>query len=922
MTGETIAHYKLTEKIGAGGMGDVYRATDLKLHRDVAVKLISPAFARDPERMARFEREALVLASLTHGAIAAVYGIEEYKGSKAIVMELVEGEDLSDRLKRGPLPLDEVLRTGIQIAEALEAAHDRGVIHRDLKPGNIKLLESGRVKLLDFGLAKALEESGPAHLAKGDAATLSVANTRAGVVLGTAAYMSPEQATGAPADKRSDVWSFGVVLFEMLTGKRLFDGQTTSHVLADVIRAEIDFARLPENTPAEFRTILERTLERDARRRLRDIHDARIVLERLLERGTGPHSAVRSGPATVVATQTAVSERAAPMRNAAALAIGGVIVGALLTAAFFWMRPAETDTRQLRLTARLAEAPFGNAPGPAFDLSADGTQIASIVDVGSDRRIQIRRLNELDSTTLLEVGADTQQRPYNLFFSPDGAWLGYALPGELRKVPTTGGTPLTICKVSRSRGASWGADGTIVLAPSPESGLMRVSAAGGEPQPLTTLNADAKEITHRWPQILPGGKAVLFTSHTAQNSFDEASIEVVRLDSGERHVVQKGGSYGRYVPSGHLVYVADGNLLAVPFDLGRLAVTGPAAPVVQSLTANRDHGFAQFAFAQSGLMLYLQGNRNPEFPTHSIVLVDRSGQSATLLDEPGTYAHPRISPDGRKLSLTVYKNRNWDIWVYDMERRVSTRLTFDDLIETEQVWSPDGRELLYTAEQTTGPKLLLRKAADGSGAPITVWTGEEVLWAQTWAPDGASLGVTASNAGTNLDIGILSLAGQKPELKWMLNSRFAESEPAISPDGRWVAYTSTESGASEIYIRRYPSGSGRWQVSNGGGGFARWSANGRELFYRTRDGVMVADIEAAGETLRTSTPRTLFKGTFAGGPDGMQIGSYVFADFDVMPNGRQFVMFPKPVDTQTAATGMLTVVLNWFDDLRRATRTQ
>ena len=912
MIGHTIAHYTLKDKIGAGGMGEVYRATDSKLHRDVAIKVIPEEFARDPERMARFEREAQVLASLTHGGIAAVYGIEESNGHRALVMELVEGEDLSARLKRGPLPQEEALRTAIHIAEALEAAHDRGVIHRDLKPANIKVLPSGGVKLLDFGLAKALDESSSSPSGPGEAATLSLAATRAGLVLGTAAYMSPEQATGSPADRRSDVWSFGVVLFEMLTGQRLFDGQTTSHVLADVIRAEIDFERLPAGAPPELRTLLERALERDPRRRLRDIHDARLTLERLVERGTGTHSALRSG------ALPAIPSAPARPRNVVAWALGVVALAAIAAAVAAWQRPATPAAPQLRVAARLAEIPFyETGVGPNFDLSPDGSQIAMVVNAtASDPpKLVLRRLHELDSTTLVDAGsaATPQQRPYAPFFSPDGAWVGYALPGELKKVPSAGGTSLTICKVDRSRGASWGADGTIVLAPSANSGLFKVSAAGGEPQPLTTLNAEAKEFTHRWPQILPGGREVLFTSHTSNADFGDAVLEIVRLDTGARTVVHRGGSYGRYVPSGHIVYVQQGTLFAAPFDLGRMQIAGPPAPAVQNVIETTA-GAAHFTFANSGLLAYRQ--RAIDIQVHPIVWVDRAGRPTPLLEEHGTYATPRLSPDGKRLSLTVLKNRNWDIWVYDLERTVATRLTFEDVPETEQVWSPDGRDLVYAAEEANNAHTLYRKRSDGSGAPTPLLTSNDGLWPQSWSPDGRSIAVTAG--ANNNDIGIVTLTGDKGEITWILNSRFSESDPSFSPDGRWLAYTSNESGQVEVYIRQFPSGSGRWQVSHGGGGFPRWSRNGREIVYRTADGLAAASIDAQGDSLRTGTPQRLFTGSFVGGVTGLATGGYVFADFEPAADGSRFVMFPKPPDTQTVIGGVLTLVTNWFGDLRPA----
>jgi serine/threonine-protein kinase len=492
--------------------------------------------------------------------------------------------------------------------------------------------------------------------------------------------------------------------------------------------------------------------------------------------------------------------------------------------------------------------------------------------------------------------------------------VGYALSGELRKIPATGGTPLRICTVSRSRGATWGEDGTIVLAPTPASGLMRVSAAGGEPTPLTTLNAEAREASHRWPQFLPGGKAVLFTSHiAAQGGFDAAKIEVVTLATGERRVVHTGGSYARYVPSGHIVYVHNNTLLAVPFDLGDLAVTGPAVPVVQNLAANAGEGAGQFAFGASGLLLYLQGV--PELPTHSIAWVDRSGSLTTLVAEPGTYANPRLSPDGTRLALTVYRNRNWDIWVYDLERKVSTRITFDEASETEQVWSPDGRELFYTSESADFPGFF-RKAADGSGAPTLVAKLPDAMWAQALSPDGRLLALTSSTS----DIGTLDVTAPDPKPVWLLNSRFAEVDPTISPDGRWFAYTSGESGRAEIYIREFPAGQGRWQVSTAGGGYARWSPRGDEVFYRTTEGIMAAPVERTASGIRPGTPKLVVRGNFMGGPRGIELGAAVFSDYDVSADGQRFVMFPKPPELLSAATGIVTIVTNWFDDLRRATR--
>ena len=907
VVGQTLAHYQITRKIGAGGMGEVYRATDQRLHRDVAIKVIAGEYARDPERMARFEREAQVLASLSHRSIAAVYGLEEAGASRALVMELVEGEDLSERLRRGPMPVVEAVSAAAKIAEALEAAHEHDVIHRDLKPANIKLLPSGEVKLLDFGLAKALEDAtAPRHA---DTATISLAATRAGIILGTAAYMSPEQATGGVVDKRSDVWSFGVVLFEMLTGRRLFEGETTSHTIAEVIRAEIDFARLPADTPSALRGLLERCLERDPRRRLRDIREARLALERIAERGPATTS---SGPVVAIAS---TPSRPAGYRTWAGWAAAGALAGALVAGlgVWAWARHSARPHVALKFDARVTGVPLFAELGPAFALSADGSRVAFVTGINAGQQLHVRRLDQLDSAAFVE-GGTAEAGPYHPFFSPDGAWVGYVTPGELKKIPVAGGTPLTICQVNRSRGAAWTSDGRIVLAPGGNTGLTIVSETGGTPQPLTTLDASKKEATHRWPQALPDGRSVLFTSHTqTSGGFDQASLEVVDLESGARKVVVTNATFGHYVPTGHLVYLNRGTLFAVPFDLGGLEVTGNPAPVVQNLTTSPAEGSAQFAFSSTGILAYQRGGIIvPEYP---IVLVDRQGRVSPLVSEPGAYASPRLSPDGRRLSLTVLKDGNFDIWVYDIERHVMTRLTFGEESDTEQIWSPDGSELIFGSQRGNTPTALYRKRSDGAGEESLVAPTDNDVWPTTWSRDGRFVGVSGNRA--TFDVGVLDLNGGG-KFAWPVATPFQETDPAFSTDGRWVAYTSNESGQQQVYIRPYPSGSGRWQVSDAGGGFPRWSRDGRELFYRVNGGVMSVSVEAVGDGVQTGKPTLLFRGDFRGGADGLGITSNVFADYDVAPDGRSFVLFPMSGGTGSDRAGLVTFVSNWFDEIRRA----
>jgi len=899
MKGQTIEHYKISEKIGQGGMGEVYRATDTKLNREVAIKVLPARLAEDPDRMARFSREAQVLASLNHPNIAAIHGLEESGGRRALVMELVEGETLAERIQRGPIPLEEALHIAKQIAEALEDAHEHGFIHRDLKPANVKITPNGTVKVLDFGLAKALEGEARSGSSPdlSQSPTLSAAATAAGVILGTAAYMSPEQARGQRVDRRADIWSFGVVLYEMLTGKSVYTGETVSDVLAKVLERQPDWGSLPKETPPSIQRLLRRCFEKNVRQRLQSMGDARITIEQYL--------ANPAGETTMVSAVAAVPAKPVWLR-AIPWALFGV---AALAAGILASLPGPAPETPLRLSMEVADKPIWTGLGSSVVFSPDGTRLVYIVGDDNVRDVRIRSLDQLDGATL----ATTTPPPYQPFFSPDGQWVGYVTSGVMQKVPLSGGTPMTLCAVDRSRGASWGEDDMIVFAPNPNSGLFRVSAAGGEPEPLTTLDEAAGEATHRWPQVLPGGKAVLFTSHTQQaGGFNNATIEVVVLATGERKVLRRGGSYGRYVPSGHLVYVNQSTLFAVPFDLGTLEVTGSPAPVVQQVSWDVAHGGAQFAFSDTGRLAYVGGDATlPEYP---VVWVDANGDKAPLWEERGSYGNPRLSPDGTRLSLTVLRDGNWDIWVYDLERGVSTRLTFDEASDTEQIWSPDGEYLAFSSDMN-GADNLYRKRADGSGEMERLTESPTSEWATSWSPDGRF--ITYIKSDNAFDLWVVPLEGErKPEV--FLSTPFREANADFSPNGRWMAYASGESGRSEVYVRPFPPGGGKWQVSDGGGGFPRWSRDGGQLFYRTDEGLMVASVETAGDTFRAGKPRPLFEGAFLGGIGGVGLAGNSFADYDVAPDGRRFVMFPAPEDSGQRDHPHVTLVTHWFDDLRRS----
>jgi serine/threonine-protein kinase len=896
MIGDNLSHFAITGKLGEGGMGEVYRAQDTKLGREVALKVLPETFARDAERMARFQREAQVLASLNHQHIAAIHGLDEDNGQKFLVLELVEGETLEDLIGRGPVPVDETLSLALQIARALEAAHAKGIIHRDLKPANVKLTANGQIKVLDFGLAKALVgETGSSDSGSDleESPTLTAAMTAAGVLLGTAAYMSPEQARGKAADRRADVWAFGVLLLEMLTGLKTFPGDTATDVLGGIVHKEPEWEQLPNDTPAPIRSLLERCLRKDRSRRLHDIADVRIIIEDYL---ADPTAAVE----TTVATSDRPWWKAALPWAAAAVAI--------VAATTMGLRQGGSEPEKpLRLEVELANEALFVPLGAAAVMSPDGGKLVFVTGDDSGREMRLRALDQLHDTQLT-TGASTDG-PYHPFFSPDGEWLGFVTATDLKKIPITGGTPISLCKVNRSRGATWLEDNTIVIAASPDEGLSRVSASGGELQPLTTLDEAAGELTHRWPQALPGGKAVLFTSYSQTvGNFEDATIEVVDLETGKRKVVHRGGYYASFSPSGHLLYVNDGTLFAVPFDPKRLEVEGSPAPVVQDLAASSAEGGAQYSFSDSGTLAYASGEGAlPEYP---ILWVERDGRSATLWQEPGSYGQPSLAPDGSRLSLSVLRDQNLDVWVFDLEREVATRLTFDDGYDGDQLWSPDGKYLVFSSDRN-GELNLFRKRADGSGEAEQLTDSNKPLWASSWSSDGKLLaGMVVDNG---FDIWVMSLEdGGEPEP--FLATQFSEQFPVFSPNQRWIAYTSNESGRLEVYVRSYPAGGGKWQVSDGGGGQPQWSSDGRELFYRTDDGLMVADVGTDRETFRAGKPRPLFTGMFRGGFSGLGLGGYGFPDYTVSTDGQRFVMFPQEADQ--VRLGQITLVTRWFDELR------
>ena len=887
MVGTTISHYKVLEKIGEGGMGVVYRATDTKLNRDVALKILPEQFASDSQRMARFQREAEVLASLDHPNIGQIFGIEEAGQTKALVLQLIEGPTLAERIAQGPIPVEDALKIALQITEGLEAAHGKGVIHRDLKPANIKITPEGQVKILDFGLAKLFEEESPITDIS-QSPTLTAAATRAGVILGTAAYMSPEQASGAATDKRVDIWSFGVVLFEMLTGRQMFTGKTVSHILADVLRAEPDWNNLPAGLHPRLRMLLERCLEKEAKDRLSGISDARVDIQKALADPSG------------VLVQPTGDVVQAPRRRILPWVLAVVLSAVVGVAVWSVMSPAPPRLARFAIS----EAPnvsFITRSAPSVTISPDGTRI---VYVGPGSQLYVRAVDQLDAVALRGgVGI-------NPFISPDGNWVGFrdGSDNTLKKVSIHGGPPVVLSEgFGGIAGASWGADGTIIFGTYQPNGLFRVSAAGSEEREVLT-NLEEGESGHRWPEILPGGRIVLFTVEKGQGESNR-EIAALNLETGERKLLIPGGSNPHYAATGHIVYGLDGTLRAVPFDLDAVEVKGDPIPVLEGVVTQA-RGDAHFSLANDGTLVYVPETGGGVAEQLTFVWVDREGREEPVAAEPRVYQEFSLSPDGTKIAVRVIGPENQDVWIYDLVRDTQMRLTFDPAIEAFPIWTPDGQRVAFGGQGIS----LSWKAADGTGEVETLVESPSNQVPQAFSPDGTALVFWDRNSpGGGANLGMLSLEGERISTL-LLETEFDEQNAALSPDGRWMAYESNESGEFEVYVRPFPDVTGgRWQVSSGGGGWPLWSPNGRELFYTGSEGMMAVPIET--EPIFTQGTVNLL---FDLGPYWRPSGGAPWRRIDISPEGDRFLMLKEGSGSdETAAATSIIVVLNWFEELKR-----
>jgi predicted Ser/Thr protein kinase len=864
---QLIAHYRILSKLGEGGMGEVWRATDTKLGREVALKILPEAFATDVDRMARFEREAHVLASLNHPNIATIYGVED----RAIVMELVEGPTLADRIAEGPIGFDEAIAIARQMGDALEAAHEKGVVHRDLKPANVKVTPQGRVKVLDFGLAKAMTE----EVSTGNPSmspTMTMRATVAGVILGTAAYMSPEQARGKAVDKRADIWSFGVVLYEMFTGRMLFHGETVSDTLAAVLTREPEWDRVP----AKARRLLRKCLEKDPTVRLRDIGDA----WELLEDASAPALPQSKLPWTVAGVTLLI-------------AAGAVWFGWRAT------RPVERTLQPLvRLDVDLGrDVSLNLVAGPNVILSPNGTRLV----YESQHRLYTRRLDQPKAIEL--AGTEGAFSP---FFSPDGQWVAFFAQGKLKKVSVEAGSPISLCDANTgipTLSGSWGEDGNIIALLGLPGGLSRISSAGGgKPTPVT----EAQNEGHNWPQVLPGDKAVLFA---AGRRFGQRRIDVLSFADGRRKTVLPAGNFARYLRSGHLMYLNQGDLFAVPFDLKGLEVRGAPVQVVAGVANNAVYGSAQFDISLNGTMVYQRGRVDSGLVT--VHWLDAAGSTQALLAKPSGYQRPRLSPDGKRLALTIADETGPDVWVYEWQRETPTRLTLDGTSDGP-VWTPDGRYVVFSRHG--GSRGIYWMRSDGVGKPQLLVQTNDLSYPSSFTAGQKRLAYYERNSTSKFDLWTVSLESDSAGLRagkpeFFLQTPADERHQAFSPDGHWLAYSSDESGTFEVYVQAV-SDKRRWRISNSGGMYPMWSRDSRELFFRTEEHqIMVAAYAVKGDSFQPEKPRIWSEKRLA------NVGQA--ATYDVAADGKRIVAILPGVSAEQKADHHVIFLLNFFDELRR-----
>jgi serine/threonine-protein kinase len=890
--GTLVGCYEVVSMIGAGGMGEVYRARDTRLNRDVALKVLPELFTADPDRYARFTREAQTLAALNHPNIAHVHGLEESQaGVRALIMELVEGEDLSAVIARGPIPLADALAIARQIADALEAAHEHGIVHRDLKPANIKLRADGTVKVLDFGLAKAMDPVGQSSLDAMNSPTLTVRGTQMGIIVGTAAYMAPEQARGKAVDRRADIWAFGVVLFEMLTGAQAFKGDDTSEVLATVLKSEPDWRALPPDLPGSIKRLLRRCLEKDPRKRLSAIGDARLELD-------------ESDPAPgAIVDALGVSRRRSIGVNAA---LGLVVVAVLATVGVgrLWWRSGAGAGAAVIGTPHLSfMVPDGHEVGDAgrapLAVSPDGQRIVFVDDSLGQTQLYLRALADPRPKAL--AGTEGAHSP---FFSPDGEWIAFFAQEKIKKV-AVGGTSVQVVAegAPEPRGGAWARDGQIYFAPTNISGIWKVPAAGGTAVELTKLDRTHGEISHRWPSVLPDGQTLLFSIWTGPGP-DERQIVAQTLATGDRRVLVRGGDNARYVSAGYLIYARLDDLFAVSWHPSDDRVAGAAPVALAEHPRLENEGAAAYDISATGTLVCVTGGAARY--AQRLVWIDRTGKTDSVPLPHRDYESAWISPDGRQ-ALVQIREGTMGLWIYDFARQTLTPIATTGGSSQSGGWTPDGKAIIYRGTRN-GERNLYWRAADGTGDEQRLTKGEGSPSTNSVSPDGRSLVYHEiggkSGAGAIL---VLPLDGARPATPRVLVTGGA-ANGQVSPDGRWLAYQQIESGGHEVYVQPFPGPGPRTRISTAGGHDVLWSRDGKELFYLTGDRLLAVDVSAS-PVFSVGAPRLVIHGRYRPAPNGM-------TPFSISPDGRRFLRVQqaepeRPLDR-------IDVVLNWLAEVKAA----
>jgi serine/threonine protein kinase/Tol biopolymer transport system component len=868
-SGSLLLHYRLVEKLGEGGMGVVWRAVDTTLDRDVAVKILPDVFASDPDRAARFEREAKLLASLNHTNITTVHSVHKVDSVRFLVMELAQGENLASRLADGPLPIDDVVHIARQIAEALEAAHESGIVHRDLKPANITVTADGKVEVLDFGLAKALDSTSTTGAVSdiSQSPTQVTGHTAVGVIIGTAAYMSPEQARGRPVDRRADIWAFGCVVYEMLTGKKAFDGETVTDVLAAVVTRGPDWSALPSTTPRRLRALVERCLEKDPKKRLRDAGEARIVLEDIIARPTEPAVAE-------TATPPAAREKKSRVRS---LVPWGIALLALL---FAWRaarnsRDASPPTF-MSITLPRADVADAGMENLLMDISRDGRTLAYCARRDDIVRLYVRSFDEREAVEL--AGTEGASNP---FFSPDGQWVAFAAGAKLKKVSVRGGPVFELRDLFEGhRAGVWLDDGSIICVPSFASPLFRIPAGvGGAGSAVTVIDTAAGERTHRWPGAFPGGEWVYFTVGAERNpgDYEDAEIAAVSLKTGERRSLIQGASMARYAKPGHMLFSRGGVLMSAPVDPDNPKLLGPAVPVLDKIAGQQTSGAVHFATSETGTLAFVTA-REGEYDMR-LAWVDRWGKVTVLAAPPRRYVAPRLSRDGKQVFVTVGPAfGRGDLWRYDVDRETLTRLTFDDH-SIVGVWMPDQRHMLFQRE--AGAFQLMMASTEGDANERMIYQRKIPVYVSDVSPDGKWI-IISDWGSPQSDIYVVPTDGGDPTP--VVTDPFGQFGGMVSPDGRWIAYTSSETGSYEVHVRPFLRPGNRWQVSSGGGIHAMWGPSSRELCYLSGSSMMSVAIDATGDVVQVGRPRKLFD--LPTTATKLQVD---YRDFDMTSDGTRFI---------------------------------